>query len=398
MSSLDELPFINVTASEHYTADPVATLNAARKVSPIIRSDRGIEILSHRLGQMVLRDRRLGADHLRLVEHIGIPEGPVLDFKRRMLLGQEHNERRTRIRRIMVRYFGAGQVAAMRATVRRLVDELLDDIGPTPAADILGKLCMILPARLYCEWIGAPKQDAPFVSRLSDQVLEIFNHNPGSTASIVSGYSELFPYVAERIAYGRGHPGDNILSALISDHANGELSDDELFDFVTMLLEASTDNTANQLALTLALVIGSPGAWEGVKSDATLIPTAVQESVRMCSRTITNQRYGAEDFEIDGVTVPNGTAINVVVWAAHNDPAAFMHPDVFDIHRRDVSRTLTFGGGAFSCLGQHIAEIEIQETISAIATRFPNASVSSFRKEHNPFAATALELKLDLRR
>lgn len=396
MRTYSQLPFVEVTSPEFFN-DPIEALTRARGAGPLVASSRGVELLSHRLCQATLRDKRVQADHLKLVDEIGIHGGPVLEFKQRMLLGQGMTERRARIRKIMVRYFGPGQAEEMRSSVRRIVHELLDELDGTEPADLWNGLCTLLPARMYCMWVGAPAQDAPLVSRLSDQVLQIFEQNPAATASIVAGYEELFPYVREHIASSRSKRDGTLLAQLIEHADRGELDEDELFDFIVMLLEASTDNTASQLALSIAEILNSRPAWERVKSDRQIIPTAVGESIRCMSRSITNQRYALEDVDIDGVLIPAGTKVNFVSWAAHLDPEAFEDPLTFNVDRKDAARPLTFGGGAFSCLGQHIAEIEIQETVAALAERYPKTEVASFKYELNPFSATATELQLRLR-
>jgi cytochrome P450 len=54
--------------------------------------------------------------------------------------------------------------------------------------------------------------------------------------------------------------------------------------------------------------------------------------------------------------------------AADRDPAKFPDPDRFDVGR-SPNEHLAFGGGAHLCLGAHLARMEAQEAIGALATR-----------------------------
>jgi len=77
------------------------------------------------------------------------------------------------------------------------------------------------------------------------------------------------------------------------------------------------------------------------------------------------------DTELHGVELPKGAHLHMCLAAANRDPSRWEEPDRFDIHR-SFRRSLAFGAGAHSCLGQHVARQELTVALNALFDRFPN--------------------------
>jgi cytochrome P450 len=392
------LPFESLPEFEifdgSFSQQPRARIEAARMLGPMVRSSRGLEILSNSLCQAALRDQEhLGSDHMVTVADVGIPEGRVLEYKRRREMGFHHV-----VRRVMGKYIGAGPVRAMRPGIGAIIVGLLDAAATSAEGnvDLLNDLCQLLPARLYCDWIGAPAEDAAFVSRVSNQVLMINHHDPKYMPTIVAGYEELFDYVQGHIERVEANPDGTILAKLIADRDAGELTGQELVDLTCMLLEASTDNTASQIAFCLSAIFEHPDVYRRVREDRELIATTIKEAIRYRPRFITLQRYATSDFEFAGVQVPQNTKVNTIVWGSDSDPSIYESPEKFTIDRTGPSRSLTFGYGARSCVGQFLAEVEAQEALAAILDRYADPRVVAFAMEAKPFEATATRFEAQL--
>ncbi|MGH3978361.1 MAG: cytochrome P450 [Pseudonocardiaceae bacterium] len=80
-------------------------------------------------------------------------------------------------------------------------------------------------------------------------------------------------------------------------------------------------------------------------------------------------RVAIEDLEVDGVAIPAGTRLSMLLATGNTDPAAFgADPDGFDITvRRPAS--LTFGAGIHYCLGATLARAEMAEALPILARR-----------------------------
>ncbi|MEO1563212.1 MAG: cytochrome P450 [Pseudomonadota bacterium] len=386
MKDFDALPELDITATD-FLGDPPAALQFALEQAPIWRSARGLEVLPYRSCLTASRDRRLWVNNLRDVEALGFPEGPVMDFKRRMILGQGFTKDRTAIRQTLGRTVGRVGAEDMRPAIRSIIHALLDDIvahTPSGPAEFLNAFCVLLPARLYCYWVGAPDADAPFAARLSEAVMRVFLQDPSDVPIIVEAYEELFPYIERQMAQARQTPQDNLLGLLMSEVDRGVMTPLQAQDFAVMLLEASIENSAQQLALVLGAVLGDAEIKSQLLRSPNYIGPAVNEAIRLNSRVGRLKRYTREAVSIDGVMIPPDTSVILGSWAAHRDATVFQQPELFRLDRNNPAANLTFGGGNFSCLGQFVALIEIEETLKILNQRFPDARLCEFKTDFSP--------------
>ena len=97
----------------------------------------------------------------------------------------------------------------------------------------------------------------------------------------------------------------------------------------------------------------------------------VEETLRFESPVQAFGRSVSCDLEIDGMQIPAGSSITIVIGAAHRDPLQFENPGRFDIHRKH-NRHIAFGGDAHVCLGSTLARLEGQLAIEALVERFPH--------------------------
>lgn len=381
---IEQLPQIDVTGPA-FGKDPDEIIMPALKKGPFARSDRGLEVLGYRECVALLRDRKLRANHMLIVESMGFPEGAAKEFKRRMLLGHGRDEYRSRIRQVLIRAVGEGVVKNQRPMIRQLVKQLLDNCDPDKEVDLLADYGFATPANLFCLWFGAPLSDAPWVADISDRILKVFTQDKSYTADIVAAYDELFPYVQKLIDNALEQPESNLLGNFISEYKAGKINQQELFDIVAMFNEASTDNTAHVIATVIGQLMMNPKNWQQVVDQPEIIPAAAKETIRLSSRSNTVTRFATEDLEYDGLHIPAGTRVNILIYAANRDPSIYANPLGYNPARKEVRQILDFGGGAFTCLGMHVALIEIQEALAEIAHRYPKACAKKFRINRNCF-------------
>ncbi|MBA8909935.1 cytochrome P450 [Aminobacter ciceronei] len=398
MIAFSELPILNLRGKE-FRENPNELHDRALSTGRIHRGKHGAEVVSYKLAQELMRDKRLRTNQVSFMNDMGIQGTLTYEFRCRMLVGQGFTQDRTTIRQVFVRHLGPSRAEEMRQTIRVICNDILDGLvaeGKTRGIEFYDDLAVLIPSRLYCHWVGAPKEDAPFVARISDQVLRVFTRDTSFMPSIESGYHELFDYIDAQIADARRNPQDNLLGALIAETDKDVWTEGHLRDFAAMILEASTDNTANQIAMVAAMVLSRPHVWEAVKADPELVPAAVKESIRLHSRSVRATRETLEPIEVDGISIPAGTPVSMVIWAAHRDPTVFPNPDEFDLHRERAPNIQTYGGGVFSCLGQFVAEIEMEEMLRALVERFPNTQMETLETEHDPFVSRVATMKVNL--
>ena len=117
-----------------------------------------------------------------------------------------------------------------------------------------------------------------------------------------------------------------------------------------------------------------PDQRRELAADPGLIPNAIEELLRFEPPPPHIGRYVTRDVELHGETVPEGSAILLLVGAANRDDREFDDPDRFDIHR-EIRQHLSFGYGIHFCLGAALARLEGRVALEELLKRFPDWEV-----------------------
>ena len=119
-------------------------------------------------------------------------------------------------------------------------------------------------------------------------------------------------------------------------------------------------------------LLANPEQLAAVVADRSLIPQAIDEALRWEGPVVSTIRHVARDVTLDGVDIPKGAILNVVLGSANRDPEKYLEPDRFDIFRDRSVRNLAFATGPHVCIGQHLARVEMTRALNALLDRLPN--------------------------
>lgn len=137
---------------------------------------------------------------------------------------------------------------------------------------------------------------------------------------------------------------------------------------VRSLLTAGVDTTVHGLSSVIHAFVEEPGQWDRLRAQPGLARVAFDEAVRLESPVQTFFRTTTRDVDIDGVIIPDGAKVLLVLAAANRDPRRWTEPDRFDL-LRDPSGHVGFGMGIHQCVGQHIARLEAEAVLTVMARR-----------------------------
>jgi cytochrome P450 len=76
-----------------------------------------------------------------------------------------------------------------------------------------------------------------------------------------------------------------------------------------------------------------------------------------------------EDFDYQGLTFPKGIILCFATLLAGRDPSVFPDAMEFKPERAQSTRHVAFGRGTHICLGQFLAEAQVEEGLHLIARR-----------------------------
>jgi cytochrome P450 len=281
--------------------------------------------------------------------------------------GREH----TRTRGLVAPVFHARGLDALTPVIESLGHELIDGFLPDGHADLVTQLTTVFPVQVIATIVGVPRADyGRFMAWSLDLIA--FSKDParGRAASeMIRDY--VLPFVRER----RAAPRSDVISTLVTGSVDGErLTDEEVVNFLRLLLPAGAETTSRLMGNMLFALLTERHHWERVRADRTLVPWAIEETLRWETPVLFVARQATRTVELAGVEIPRGRTVSAVVAAANRDAAHYPDPDRFDLDRR-ADDHLSFGFGRHFCLGYHLAKLEARTALTAALDRLPNLRI-----------------------
>lgn len=360
-----ELPILDLTVPEFWQ-DINPPLAAAMAQAPLaLTTDGGVYVLRHDDVEGVLKDGRfIAADLLGMM---GMTSGPVWEWWQMVMFSRNPPDH-TRLRRLVSRAFTPKSVDKMRVWSREMVEEVLAPALATGELDAMGAFGHEIPSRVMAHMLGIPESDREAFAGWTTDIGLAFNAalDPVVREQVEAALASLDAYVRSLIDGRRKTAGDDLLSGLLAVEEDGDrLSTEELIAMVENLLFAGHDTTRSAIAIMVLLFAKYPDQYERVRSNRALLNSAVEEVLRFEAVSFTTSRLAAEDCEVGGMIIPEGTSVALCLPAASRDPRRYDHPDRFDVSRVDVTPPV-FGAGIHFCLGAPLARMEMQETLSVL--------------------------------
>ncbi|GAB89475.1 cytochrome P450 [Gordonia rhizosphera] len=250
------------------------------------------------------------------------------------------------------------------ADAERLVDEVLDR---AVEFDAVAELAQAFPLRVFPDAVGIPVPGRENLLPYGNHVFNAF----GPTNSLVEAGASRVPGLSAWInaQCQRDVLSDNGFGAQIwAASDRGDITAEQAPLVVRSLLTAGVDTTVNGLAAVLYAFASHPDQWQRVRENPALARTAFDEAVRWESPVQTFFRTATRDVEIGGTTIGDGQKILMFLGAANRDPRRWDRPDEFDL-ARDPSGHVGFGMGIHQCVGQHVARLESEALLTALANR-----------------------------
>jgi cytochrome P450 len=145
--------------------------------------------------------------------------------------------------------------------------------------------------------------------------------------------------------------------------------------YINILAAAGNETTGRLIGWTGKLLSDYPDQRRALLEQPSLIPTAIEEILRYEPPALQTCRYVARNVEAHGETVPEGSAMLLLLASANRDERRYEYPDRFDIHRK--AQHLSFALGPHFCLGAAIARLEARVVLEEALKRFPDWEVDT---------------------
>ncbi|MDH2412765.1 cytochrome P450 [Nocardioides sp. CER19] len=281
----------------------------------------------------------------------------------------------TRYRKLVTRVFSVRAVEKLRGRTEEIAAELLDSIDPTSPVDLVAGYCGQLPVIVISEILGVPQGMRQRILELGNQAGAALDLGVGwgQFRTIESALVEFDDWLTGHLEHLRRHPGDNLLSQLLTAQEDGVgLSERELKATAGLVLAAGFETTVNLLGNGIVLLREHLDQLDALLGGRAPWSNAVEEVLRYDPPVLLTGRIALRDTEVCGQQIGAGRPVTTVLAAANRDPDVFEDPERFDITRANAREHVSFSAGRHYCLGAQLARMEGEVGLRAVFERFPD--------------------------
>lgn len=275
-------------------------------------------------------------------------------------------------RRLLQPSFSPGAVEAQAASIDGAARALVDAFVAAGGGDFAPAIAEPLPVQVICSMIGIPADDVamlePLVLRSNDLLAGVVDAATMAAAAEAAMRVGMYldPLVRERAPDASGA---TVLDHLARAIAAGETTVEDALGFLTQLLGAGTDTTTSLIARTTLQLARDTELQDRVRGDLSLVPTLVEEVLRLDGPFRFHYRSVRRDTVLGGVQVPAGSRLLLMWGSANLDDAQFARPDELDLARVSLRAHYAFGRGMHFCIGAPLARLEARCAIEHLLRR-----------------------------
>lgn len=257
------------------------------------------------------------------------------------------------------------RVLELEASIRALANELIDEFIGKGECEFAKDFGRPLPVGVFLDIMGLPRGMMDEFVRWAMGLLHAQDR-----AIAVQVMGEVTQYLNQVIAEKRAQPDAGLVSAIVNGRPGGEkMSDRETFGFVFFLFIAGLDTVFATLNNIWVWLAENPERRAEIIATPENINNVVEELLRVFTVTFSGRTL-KQDYELRGVKMKKGDKVTSVLPSCNFDPDIFPNPTEVNFHR-PRKPVLTFAGGAHSCLGAHLARMEVKICLQEFLRRIP---------------------------
>jgi cholest-4-en-3-one 26-monooxygenase len=296
-----------------------------------------------------------------------------LELIQAMFIGMDP-PRHDRLKALFQAGFTPKRIAQHEDEIRAIVVRVLDRVAGRETCDLVNDVAQPAVSRVIHSFMGIPESDDAMWAALMNATLGAGDPdlNPDGVDAVVE---KLVPQIFEScralIAARRERPTDDLTSVLVHAEVDGErLEEHEIVMGFFLLVAAGNDSTKATYSSAMRALMEHPEERRRLLDDPSLIPSAVEESLRMFPAFAHFARTATKDTELHGTKIREGD--KVVMWyvSSNRDDTRYQDPHRFDV-TRDPEHQAFGAGGRHFCLGTALARLELRILLEETLRRYP---------------------------
>ena len=300
-----------------------------------------------------------------------------LELTQAMFIGMDP-PKHDRLKALFQRGFTPKRIAEHEGEIRQIAKDVLDGVEGRESVELVNEVAQPFVSRVIGSFMGIPKGEDEIWARLMNSMLAANDPdiNPEGVAAVMQrDVPEMFERCTKLIAERRENPTDDLTSVLVHAEIDGErLEEHEIVMGFFLLVAAGNDSTKATYCSAMRALMEDPSQKQQLLEDPSLVPSAVEEALRMFPAFAHFRRTATRDVELNGKMIKEGE--KVVLWyvSSNRDETRYDDPDTFDVTRNPEHQAFGAGGRHF-CLGTALARLELKVLIEETLARFPEIAL-----------------------
>lgn len=277
-------------------------------------------------------------------------------------------------RELVVKAFNADTAGRFEAGIREDINHLIDGFAAKGSCDLVADFCEEVPLYALCRIIGFDVDKRATVRQMTLRLVAAFEDPEEGPKA----FMEFAMFGAGEVLARKENPKDDFLTDLANSELNGQpLGPLEIGQIMNSFLVAGHGTSVAVLGSLLYEVLTRPELVERLKQNPDLIPSAVEETLRLHPPFFGLYKRATRDVELGGTQIPKDSYIQTCWAAANRDPKIYEHPAEFDVDRKfgRKNRHLTFGFGIHTCPGAPTARMELRIALEELLRRLPDIAL-----------------------
>ena len=257
--------------------------------------------------------------------------------------------------------------------IRERAGTILDSLPIGEEFDWVDKVSIELTTMTLATLFDFPFEERRKLTRWSDVVTAV----PGF--GVVETQQQKMAEIDECFAYFprlwnarvNAPPRGDLISMLAHGEATRNMQPREYRGNVILLIVGGNDTTRNTITGSVVALNENPDQYAKLRENPDLIPGMVSETIRWQTPLAHMRRTAVQDSELGGKTIRKGD--KVVMWyvSGNRDDEVIDNADSYIIDRPRPRMHMSFGFGIHRCVGNRLAELQLQIIWEEILARFP---------------------------
>src|SRR2546423_731838 len=235
-----------------------------------------------------------------------------LELIRAMFIGMDP-PKHDRLKGLFQRGFTPKRIAEHEDRIREIAVDVLDRLEERETCDLVTDVAQPVVARVIGSFMGIPPEDDETWARIMNTIMGAGDPdmNPAGVEAVMArDVPEMFERCGQLIAERRENPTDDLTSVLVHAEIDGErLEEHEIVMGFFLLMAAGNDSTKATYCSGMRALMEDPAERQKLLDDPSLIPSAVEESLRMFPAFAHFRRTATRDAELGGRTIREGDKV-----------------------------------------------------------------------------------------